>query len=479
MSKIVQSISVMLLICLIGCALGPDYKRPEQSLLDYYRHDDGMTPVSDAESLAARKWRDVYHDEQLQLLIETGLANNLDLAIAKSRVREARSLIGIARSPIFPQLDHSFSGEREQDPGVTTTLESPDQESVITKTVRGSPENTFNFQGLLSWELDLWGEIRRSVEAAKAEWLASEANREAREVSLIGEIATAYFELLDISDRLKISERTVSLRKEALRIAQLRRKAGVISDLEVRQAEVELHSTRVVIPSLRAQRRVKENQLRVLLGQVPGDIRQGLSLSAQPLPPTLPVGLPSSLLQRRPDIRLAEFKLVASNALIGVAIAQFFPKIRLTGAFGRESDELGMMMTSYGKTWVIAYEALTPVFRGGRNVAQYKVARERFEQEKLSYREVVLRALQEVSDALEGYLRTEEALETRQSLVNSSREYSRLAWLRYYNGVLDYLDVLDSQRQLFDAELSLSEAKRNRLVEFVRIYKALGGGWQE
>jgi len=457
---------VLFIAALAGCVLGPDYQQPEIDMPEDYRQSNGpQDQAAESESLAALSWRQIYQDNHLQQLIETGLANNLDLAVARSRVRQARSQLAVSRSSLFPELGLEAVGERERSSGITSSNTGPD--------------NTFSLAGLLSWEIDLWGANRRSVEAAEALWYASEESRQALAVSLIGEIANAYFELLDIDNRLEISDRTVTLREEAVRIAKLRKKGGVISELEVQQAEVELFSAKITLPSLRRSRFLKENQLSILLGRAPGDIERGLDLGAQPLPPAVPVGLPSTLLQRRPDIRQAEQTLIAANAEIGIAKAEFFPRLILTGDYGRESDELSDLLKSAGKTWIIGLDAAMPLFTAGRNRARLAITKEQYEQTILNYRKVVLRSLQEVSDALESYYRTKEGLEARIQLVASSREYVRLARLRYYNGVLSYLDLLDAQRQLFNAELSLSESKLQRLQAIILLYKALGGGWQE
>ncbi len=450
---------------LTGCVMGPDYKQPDLGMPDEYRQADaGQDQMAEQESLAARSWREIYKDEHLQRLIETGLANNLDLAVARSRVRVARSQLAVTRSPLFPQLGLESTGERERDSGITSTSTGPD--------------NEFYLGGLLSWEIDLWGANRRATEAAEAQWLASKENREALAVSLIGEIATAYFDLLDIDNRIEISENTVLLREESLKISKLRRKGGVISELEVRQSAVEVAKAKAILPGLRRNRLLKENQLSVLLGQAPGDIDRSLEISTQPLPPAVPVGLPSSLLQRRPDIRLAEQDLIAANAGIGIAKTNFFPRLTLTGGLGLESDELNTLLKSAARTWILDLDVAMPIFTAGKNRAKLAIAKEQYEQAKLNYRKVVLRSLQEVSNALESYYLSKEALQARRHLVDSSREYVRLAKLRYYNGVLSYLDLLDAQRQLFDSELSLSQSKRDRLVIFVQLYKALGGGWE-
>jgi multidrug efflux system outer membrane protein len=296
-------------------------------------------------------------------------------------------------------------------------------------------------------------------------------------VSLIAEIAVAYAELLDIDERTRITERTLASREESVRLAKARKQGGVISELEVQQAEVELGSAKTSLPVLYRLRHLKEDQLSILIGQPPGAIERRAGIERQPLPPEVPVGLPSSLLERRPDIRQAEQQLIAANAAIGIARADFFPRLTLTGAYGRESDELNELLKTRGETWLLGAEAVMPLFTAGRNRARLAIAREQYEQAGLNYRKTVLGALQEVSNALESYARSAEELEARLNLVNASQEYVRLARLLYNNGVRSYLDLLDAQRQLFNAELALSQSKRDRLLSLIFLYRALGGGW--
>ena len=450
---------------LAGCLLGPDYQRPDQQLTEEFRQtESGRQQDPNEVSFALQSWREIYQDPQLQWLIETGLQNNLDLAIAGSRIEESRALLAVSRSALFPQLDVEAGTEREKDSGITNS--------------DTGPENTTVLDGWVSWEIDLWGQKRRSVESAEADWRALEFDRQAITVSLVGEIATAYFKLLDIDNRLAISKDTVETRQESVRIARLRKEGGVISKLEVTQAEVELATAKVTIPTLLHSQTVTENQLSILLGMPPGDIERHLTINQQILPSNVPAGLPAALLRQRPDIQAAEQKIIAANAGIGVAEAEFYPKLVLTGAYGRESYQLSELLNSSGETWLIGLDAAMPIFNAGRNKARLEVARQQYEQACLGYRRIVLRSLQEVSSWLETYRRSEEALDARYQLMAASEEYVRLARLQYYNGVLSYLDLLDAQRQLFNAELSLSESKRDRLLSLVQLYKALGGGWQ-
>jgi len=465
MTNIFRIILIGVIASLTGCMLGPDYQRPDQELTGQFRQTESIKQQDPNEaSLALQNWHDIYQDPQLQWLIETGLENNLDLAIASSRIEESRALLAVSRSALFPQLDVEAGTEREKESGITNS--------------DTGPENTSTLEGLVSWEIDLWGQKRRSVEAAEADWQAIELDRQALTISLIGEIAAAYFRLLDIDNRLAISQDTVNTREESVRIAKLRKEGGVISKLEVTQAEVELATAKVTIPILLNGRTITENQISILLGMPPGDIERRLTISQQVLPSQVPAGLPASLLQQRPDIQAAEEAIVAANAGIGIAEAEFYPKLVLTGAYGRESYQLSEILNSSGETWMIGLDAAMPIFNAGRNKARLKIARQKYEQACLSYRKIVLRSLQEVSTSLETYWRTEEALEARLELVDASEEYVRLASLQYYNGILSYLDLLDAQRQLFNAELSLSESKRDRLLSLVQLYKVLGGGWE-
>ena len=459
-------LAILLLSVMGGCQMGPDYSRPDLELPSEFRRSMPVPQAPETEiDLAVRSWQEVYQDPHLQHLIATGLTENLDLALAQSRLNQARLAMAVSRSPLFPQLDLGLESERERD-------------SLLTNSSAG-PETTSNLELGLSWEIDLWGKVRRTIEASEARWLATVEERQALRVSLIGQIASVYFELLDIDNRLAISESTVASREEGVHFERLRKDQGVVSELEVQQAEVELASAKARLPLLKRNRLLKENQLSILLGRAPGSIDRDRNLGGQFVPDHIPAGLPSTLLQRRPDIRKAEQELIAANAAIGIAEAALYPSLSLTGMYGRESESLRHLLTSGGGAWTMGFDAVLPVFTAGRNRAELALAREQCEQARIHYRQVVLQALQEVSNALESFARTQEDLEAQENLVSATREYVRLGRLQYYNGVLSYLDLLDAQRSLFNAELALSESKRDRLLVLVQLYKALGGGWSQ
>lgn len=445
-----------------GCMLGSDYERPELNLPDEFRQQTSEHPVGVSEgSLAFQNFRDLLTDPDLIELIEIGLENNLDLAVARSRLIEARAQLAVSRSPLFPELKVESGTAREKESAITQSS--------------NSTENTSYLDGLLSWEIDLWGKHHRGVESSEANMKATAFNRQAITVSLIAEIASTYTKLQDTDNRLEISERTVATRQESVRIARLRKKGGVISKLEVQQAEVELASAKTIIPLLINNQMVQENQLNILLGMPPGSISRTKYIRT--MPPEVPIGLPATLLQQRPDIMQAEQNIISANAGIGIAEAAFYPSFVLTGAYGRESYQMSNVLKTSGETWTMAIDAAMPVFNAGRNKANLVITKEIYEQACSNYRHVVLRALKEVSDALSLYSLSKDVLETHSQLVDASTEYVRLANLQYFNGILSYLDLLDAQRQLFDAELSLSEARRDRFLSIVFLYKSLGAGW--
>jgi multidrug efflux system outer membrane protein len=449
---------ILIGLALVGCSLTPEYERPEVPVLKDWR-----VPSEDQRSLADLAWWDLFQDEALKGLIRTALEQNKDLRLAVARIQEARGALKTTRADQYPQLDMEASGERKRpsreiSPGAKET-------------------DTFGVAGALAWELDLWGELRSASRAAQAELLAAENVRRGVIVSLVGDVARAYFELRDLDNRLAISKRTLEAREEALKIAQLRFRGGLTAETEVRQSEVELAKAQSVVAELEGAIVAKENELNILLGENPGDIRRGLVLGEQAIPPQIPAGLPSELLERRPDIREAEQQLMGANARLGVAIARRYPSIRLTGAYGVASNELSDILRDDAVTWAAGLDLLAPVFDAGRRQANVEVARAQLEQALIRYEQTVQQAFREVSDALSAHERAREVEEAQARLVEASAEYLRLASLQYRNGVVMYLDVLDAQRQLFDAELSRSESIRNQLTSLVQIYRALGGGW--
>ena len=450
-------------ILLSGCAMGPDYQQPDLEIPGQYHHDlaqdtglnIGMTP-----------WREFYLDPDLQVLIEHALSKNLDLETVRSRLIAARSKITVTDAALYPALGINANGERSIDSGITSS--------------NPSHENEFDLAGTVSWELDIWGANRRRSEAEYAHFLSAQESLNLAVISLISDVASRYYEWLDIEQRYQISLNTVELRKKERNLARLRKENGVISGLEVRQAEVEYQSARVTLPDLDFERQEKANQVRILLGEFsyPLAVKTETDIKAEGklFPDQFAVGVPSQMLSQRPDVKAAEQGLIAANANVGVAKTAFFPSFTITGSYGRESDDLSSIFDSQGVTWSLLGGITAPIFNAGSISAQYDIAQEESKQALLAYRSTVLRAYFEVNDAMNSFRRSELAIEAQQELVAASTDYNRLATLRYRNGVSSSLDLMDAQRSLFSAQLSLSLVKRDRLLSMITLYRALGGG---
>ena len=454
----------LMCLCLGGCMIGPDYGKPSEASLqvpeDYYVENGGSRVASASQdSLAMKEWQEVYKDPYLVGLLREALDENLDLAAAKSRLRQAYELIGVSRAALFPQLDAEFNSNAEQDTGSHET------------------DETYTAAGLLSWELDVWGIQRREIEAAQAQAIQAELDLNAVQVSLIGTIALQYFNLLSIDHQLSVTQSTIDTRKEALRILELRKESGVISGVEVSQAEVSLAEAERKLPGLKLAQLEIETLLSVLLGRAPGTIDRGSLLMDIEVPSTLPVGLPSDLLLQRPDVRGAEMAMVVANAKVGIAEGRFYPRFKLTGEFGYESDKLGDLLDSGTDFFDLDANVTAPIFNAGANKANLAAQKEAFEQSLISYKRIVLNALQEVSNVLSGYKQAQLQEAADRKLLIAAQKYNRLALLQYRGGVLGYIDVLDAQRQLFDAELSVTQSRRDRLRALAAFYRVLGGGW--
>jgi len=439
---------------LAGCAIGPNYQRPPLNPPETHR---GQTGPSEAASLADQPWWEVFQDDALKGLIREALANGYDVRLAAWRIEEARANAGIARSAVFPAFQGQVEVGHGRQSGVEGTL--------------------LQFNVNAAWEFDLWGRIRRSNEAALARYLASEEARRGVFLSLASEVATRYFLLRELDLQLVIARRTSGAFQETYDLFDKRLQGGAASALETTSAEALLASTAANIPDLERQIVEQENQLAFLLGRNPGPIPRGAALNDQFLPPAVPPGLPSDLLRRRPDLREAEQNLIAANAGVGVANADFFPRISLTGAFGGVAPQISQLFPA-GRTWTIGGGLLTPVFQGRRLREQYRAAVARWEQARVLYERSVTNAFGEVSTALVAYQKFAEVERERAREVNAYREAFRLSNLRYVAGLSDYLEVLQTQQQLFPAEILLAQARYNRLATLVQLYRTLGGGWQ-
>jgi len=446
---------------LAGCSVGPDYKRPAVPAPESFYGSSGPAL---AASLADARWFDVFSDPVLRSLIEEALHNGYDVRLAAARVEEARAKYGIAGSLYYPALGYSAGLTREK----TSAYATPGD-------VTG---NQITANVLVSWELDVWGRIRRLNEAARAQYLATEEGRRAVELSLVADVASAYFDLRELDAELEISRRTRATYQDTYDLFNRRLEGGAASALETARAEVLLANASAGIPALEQRIVARENQITLLLGRIPGPVPRGGALTEQALPPAVPAGLPSALLLRRPDVRAAEQILIAANANIGVARAAFYPTLSITGLFGGLSPGLHDLFAA-GRTWSIGAGLLGPLFAAGSLRAQERVARAQFEEALVAYEQSVTRALGEVSSDLVAIekLAAEEAERAR--AVNAARESVRLASRRYESGLAAYFEVLDALQQLLPAETTLAETRRDRLMALVSFYRALGGGWSD
>jgi outer membrane protein, multidrug efflux system len=452
-----------------GCLLGPNYRRPAVTTPDVFRGAE-TTPPADLTSLADLKWFDVFKDDRLQDMVRTALVQNYDLRDAVARVDAARATLGITRADQFPTVDGSAD--------VTSTRFSaggalPLPEGFPQKRTFGSVA-----VNLVSFEADIWGRLRRATEAGRADLLASDDNRKAVITTVIAEVAAAYFNLLELDLELEIARRTLAGREDSLRLIRVREKGGVATLLEVREGEQLVYGAAQVIPGTEQQIQQTENAIKLLLGEPPGGVARGKSLLEQEEPPSVPPGLPSSLLERRPDIRGAEQNLVAANAIIGVAKAAYFPQISLTGFFGFQSAALSSLFSGSTNAWQFVPQVTQPIFNGGRITSNVRLAEAEQQIALVAYQRTIQNAFREVSDALVQYRQTREIGRQRELLQATLQDRSRLAYLRYRGGVGTLLNALDADRDLFEAELGLAQTKRDELLALVQLYRALGGGWQ-
>jgi len=425
----------------------------------------------DAQSRADATWFEVFKDEKRHELIREALNNNYDVRAATANINLARANLGITRSDQFP----TFVGSADL---VTQRLSRSGSFDLPEPVKR---DRTFGsvLLNLLNFELDIWGRLRKATAAARADLLASEETRKAVMTTLVGDVSASYFNLRELDLELEVAHRTLVSRQESLRLITLRQQRGVSNMLEVRQAEELVYSATEVIPALQQSIEVQENFLSFLIGKNPNTIIRGQTLIDQQMPPTVPAGLPSDLLERRPDIRAAEQQLIAANARIGVAKAAYFPRISLTGFLGFESGQLSSLFSPSRSVWAFVPEVTQPIFTGGRLKSNVRFTQAQQEGLLVNYERVIQTAFREVSDALIAYRQVREVRMQRELLVKTLQDRVRLAYLRYNGGVSNLLEALDADRSLFEAELSLAQARRDELLTVVQLYKALGGGWQQ
>jgi multidrug efflux system outer membrane protein len=450
------------LIATACTTVGPDYRRPEISVPPVYRGADGAPAVT--QSFGDLAWAGVFPDPELRALIRTALAQNYDLQAAAARILQAQSLLTIARAPQSPTVDGSIDAPYTTYSG----SDRPATDSIF------EPRAGFG----VSWELDFWGRYRRSAEAAQADLLAAEEARYAVMATLVAQVGEAYLSLRALDMTLEISRRTVDSRKQSLDLVKARLDGGVAGILEVRQAETLLYTATKAIPEIQRQIEQTENFINILLGQDPGPVKRGQPLEAQIAAPALPPGLPTQLLTRRPDIRQAEQQLVSANAQIGVAMALLYPQVTLSGFAGVGGSIIsGSNLGPYGIFSLLPAITL-PIFNAGRLQANVEFNQARAQEAVLAYQQTLRQAFREVSDALVDIRKRQEFRQQQELLVSSLHDASAVAKLRYEGGVSSYLEVLDTERQYFEAEIQLVQAKRNESASVIQLYKALGGGWQ-
>jgi len=442
-----------------GCPVGPNYHRPDIQTPPEYRGDIGP---AEAASLADAAWWQVFGDPVLQDLIREALQNNYDLKTATARVEQAQALVGVARGPLFPQV--SYQGGAQRGKNFVFTGDNRTFNTFL---------GTFN----LAWELDVWGRIRRSTEAAQAELWASEEIRRGVMLTLVSQVAQAYFQLLELDLELDIAHETVTAFSDTLQLFTRRFQGGVGNKLAVERADAALAQAQASVPELERQIVATENAIAVLLGRDPTDIARGAPLVDQRAAPDLPPGLPSQILERRPDVRQAEDVLISSNAQVGVAVANFFPRIGLTSLYGGQSTELENIVKTQGNIWNVAGSIVGPIFTGGQNIESYYAQVAVFEQSKAQYEQSILLAFQEVSNTLTSQTKLIDIRAARERAVAALQESVRLSLLRYDQGLANYYEVLEAEQQLFPAQNQLAQAMRDQLLVVVQLYRALGGGW--
>lgn len=466
------SVSVIIVVLLSNLAVGQKkvYQPPPVQTPPVYRADDAAQPGP--ESFGDLKWFEVFRDERLQELLRTAIVENYDVRQAVARINAARAQLGLARADQFPNFAASGSL-------VTTRLP---KDGSLGELAPGTQRNISFGQvllNLLNFEIDIWGRVRKIKNARRADLRAAEEDRNTVLTTVVSTVATAYLQLRELDLELDISERTLSTREASLRIIKLRADAGVATSLDLRQAEQLVFAARAAIPDLERAIEQQENLIHLLLGQSPAPVLRGRELVAQQLTPTVPPGLPSDLLQRRPDIRSAEQSLVAANFSVEAARAAYFPRISLSGFLGGDSTALSSLFSGAGSVWGFGSQVTQPIFTAGRLKSNVKLNKAQQESAIIGYQSTVQGAFREVSDALIAYRKTGEVRVQQELLVETLKERSRLAYLRYEGGVDSLLNALDADRDYFEAQLVLAQIKLNELTAVVQLYRALGGGWQQ
>ena len=448
--------SILAAAALSGCQLGKHYTRPQLELPETL---DSLSV--DSSSIGDYPWEQLYTDTTLQGLIRKTLTYNKDMLIAAARIKEMAAMKRIDYANLFPQVGVKVYAEKEA-------------ENYGGDHYKQSSE--FDLKGTATWELDLWGKLRWAKDKSIADFVGSLENQSALKMSLIAQVAQSYFELVALDNELSIVKKTVDARQESLHLVRLRYEGGLIPEIPFRQAQVELARTATLVPDLERKITLKENEISFLTGEYPHRIKRSVLPEEVMLPGSLPVGLPSSLLERRPDVRKAEQDLIAANAAVGIAFTSLFPSISLTASFGGESAELHDLLKS--PHHLLSANLLQPIFAMGKNRAMLKAKKAAYEQATYAYEKTVLNAFKDAYNAISEFSKTKEIYETRLRLEQSSKIALDLAQLQYLNGYIGYIDLLDAQRGYLDAQIALNNAIRDKQLTVVNLYKALGGGWQ-
>ena len=459
-----------LALLLSGCAVGPNYHRPAVTAPAAFR---GATETNQTSSLADLPWWAVFEDRTLTNLIQVALTNNYDLRTAVWRVEQSYALIVQARSQFLPQIGYQGGAAR----GENSFFGTPSPLGLAGQ--HAGPSDSFLALFNASWELDLWGRIRRLNESARAQYLATDEARRGVRLSLIGQVAQAYFELLELDEQLEIARRATNSYGESLSVFSHRLGAGAASELETSRAESALATAAAAVPDIERQIALKEDQISVLLGRNPGPIARDTTLLRQVVRPEVPVGLPAQLLERRPDLLQAEQAVRSANAQIGVAVGDFLPRVGLTALYGGVSADLSTITSPSASLWSVAANVSGPVFQGGRLYGQYRQSKAAWEAARLQYQATALNAFREVADALITRQKLEKMSVQQARAVAAGKKAVEIANRRYLAGKAAYFEVLEAQQELFPAETAVSQTCLNQLLAVVRLYEALGGGWTE
>jgi multidrug efflux system outer membrane protein len=462
----VASLTLAGVLATAGCNVGPKYTRPQVPAPPTFRGADDASVASDPKgSLGDQQWSTVFKQPELKALITQALANNFDLRVAAQRVLEQESQVRITRAQQFPQISAGGTGAGAELPAsVGTSINSP------------LAFGSFNLQA--SWTPDFWGIYRKQTQAARDQLLAQRWAQRAVRMSLVQQVATSYFQLRTLDQQLAIAQQTLKTRQESVKLTQTLERGGSVPLSDVRQAEQLLYTASNQIPLLEQQIQQAENSLRLLLGQAPGPVAHTDPNAITPAPDDLPVGIPSQLLERRPDIQQAEAQLMAANAQVGVARAQFFPQLSISGSAGLGGDQFSNLFDPSGKTIYGLGSLAQPIFAGGRIRGQYELSKQQKEELIVSYQKAIFTSFRDVSNALIAVKKQRQAREQQQLLVTAAQDATRLARLRYQGGSTGYLEVLTTDTNLFSAQLNLASAQQSEALTLVQLYSALGGGWQ-